>query len=242
MITIALLDIETARATADTLTTLHDDLARIRAAMDRILAGRAEHSNGALTIVALAIEAKVPRNALTQRHTDLKAEFYEQVRARGGAMARPRSGSRTTRATARRRCSCCSHGWVGYGEQVVPVRLHPRRAEVVVRVGRGGWPDAAPGRTPAFHRDLVEAVVVVTIAGVLWGFAACGVTSCATLSLGGLRRFSRWHDHKRCWAIFGEIPAVVDQVTPLSPANPDHRTAVRVAAELHGLPLPSEWL
>jgi hypothetical protein len=61
-----------------------DERDRIRAAMDRILAGRPEHSNGALTIVALALEAKVPRNALTQRHTDLKAEFYEQVRARGG--------------------------------------------------------------------------------------------------------------------------------------------------------------
>ncbi|MGW2034530.1 hypothetical protein [Streptomyces sp. NPDC001811] len=61
-----------------------DERDRIRAAMNRILAGRAEHSNGALTIVALALEAKVPRNALTQRHTDLKAEFYEQVRARGG--------------------------------------------------------------------------------------------------------------------------------------------------------------
>lgn len=56
----------------------------LRAAMDRILAGHPEHSNGALTIVALAIEAGVPRNALTQRHTDLKAAFYEQVRARGG--------------------------------------------------------------------------------------------------------------------------------------------------------------
>jgi hypothetical protein len=51
--------------------------------MDRILAGRPEHSNGALTIVALALEAGVPRNALTQRHTDLKNEFYDQVRARG---------------------------------------------------------------------------------------------------------------------------------------------------------------
>ncbi|MFJ9530499.1 MULTISPECIES: hypothetical protein [Streptomyces griseus group] len=61
-----------------------DERDRIRAAMNRILAGRAERSNGALTIVALAIEAEVPRNALTQRHTDLKAEFYEQVQARGG--------------------------------------------------------------------------------------------------------------------------------------------------------------
>lgn len=61
-----------------------DERARIRVAMDRILAGTPERSNGALTIVALALEAEVPRNALTQRHPDLKNEFYEQVRAHGG--------------------------------------------------------------------------------------------------------------------------------------------------------------
>ncbi|MFD9562164.1 hypothetical protein [Streptomyces sp. NPDC059994] len=61
-----------------------DERDRIRAAMDRILASTPERSNGALTIVALAIEAGVPRNSLTQRHTDLKNEFYEHVRARGG--------------------------------------------------------------------------------------------------------------------------------------------------------------
>lgn len=57
---------------------------RIRAAMDRILAGTAKNSNGALTIVALAQEAGVPRNALTQRHLDLKTEFYTRVREHGG--------------------------------------------------------------------------------------------------------------------------------------------------------------
>lgn len=57
----------------------------IRATMDRILAGAAEQSNGALTIIALAIEADVPRNALTQRHTDLKEEFYRRIRERGTA-------------------------------------------------------------------------------------------------------------------------------------------------------------
>ncbi|MGH3183496.1 MAG: hypothetical protein ACRDOE_16565 [Streptosporangiaceae bacterium] len=57
----------------------------IRAAMDRILASAPERSNGALTIVALAIEADVPRNALTQRHTDLKDEFYQRIKERGGA-------------------------------------------------------------------------------------------------------------------------------------------------------------
>lgn len=57
---------------------------RIRAAMDRILAGTAENSTGALTVVALAHEAGVPRNALTQRHTDLRTEFYTRVRERSG--------------------------------------------------------------------------------------------------------------------------------------------------------------
>ncbi|MDT0467518.1 hypothetical protein [Streptomyces gibsoniae] len=61
-----------------------DERDRIRAAMDRILVGNPQRSNGALTIVALAVEADVPRNALTQRHLDLKNEFYEKVRARGG--------------------------------------------------------------------------------------------------------------------------------------------------------------
>ncbi|TVZ07395.1 hypothetical protein EAS64_02385 [Trebonia kvetii] len=51
--------------------------------MDRILGGAPERSDGAMTIVALAIEAGVPRNALTQRHTDLKAEFYQRVKERG---------------------------------------------------------------------------------------------------------------------------------------------------------------
>ncbi len=60
-----------------------DERARIRAAMDRILAGTPEHSNGALTVVALAIEAGVPRNALTQRHTDLKDEFYQRIKEHG---------------------------------------------------------------------------------------------------------------------------------------------------------------
>jgi hypothetical protein len=66
------------------MTAALDERDRIRAAMTRILNGTPRHSNGALTIVALAHEAQVPRNALTQRHTDLKNNFYQQVRDRGG--------------------------------------------------------------------------------------------------------------------------------------------------------------
>jgi hypothetical protein len=60
-----------------------DERDRIRAAIGRILQGTPLRSNGAWTIVALAEEAGVPRNALTQRHPDLKNDFYAQVRARG---------------------------------------------------------------------------------------------------------------------------------------------------------------
>jgi hypothetical protein len=66
----------------------HGELDRIRAAMDRIRAGAPELSIGALPIgalavVALAVEAGVPGNALTQRHTEPKAEFYQRIRGRG---------------------------------------------------------------------------------------------------------------------------------------------------------------
>lgn len=60
-----------------------DERHRIRAAMDRILGDTPQRSNGALTVVALALEAEVPRNALTQRHTDLRNEFYQRVQERG---------------------------------------------------------------------------------------------------------------------------------------------------------------
>jgi chromosome segregation ATPase len=76
---------------------------RIRAAINRILDGTPERSNGALTVVALAIEAGVPRNALTQRHTDLKDEFYQGIRERGadnGDEARLRATIAKLRQTA----------------------------------------------------------------------------------------------------------------------------------------------
>ncbi|MEU1506290.1 hypothetical protein [Kitasatospora sp. NPDC005748] len=65
------------------MTPAPDERARIRAAIDRILAGAPENSNGALTVVALAQEAGVPRNALTQRHPDLREDFYARVRTLG---------------------------------------------------------------------------------------------------------------------------------------------------------------
>ncbi|GAA2293136.1 hypothetical protein SVIO_055490 [Streptomyces violaceusniger] len=58
-----------------------DERTRIRAAIDRLLAGEPMTSNGALTVVALAAEAGVHRMALQKRHADLKNEFYERVRA-----------------------------------------------------------------------------------------------------------------------------------------------------------------
>jgi hypothetical protein len=59
-----------------------DERDRIRAAMERIINGTPQHSNGALTIVALAHEAQLPRSALTQRHHDLRTEFYAKAKAK----------------------------------------------------------------------------------------------------------------------------------------------------------------
>ena len=56
---------------------------QIHAAMDRLLAGTPLRSDGALTVVSLAVEADVKRHVLTHRHTDLKDEFYARVRAQG---------------------------------------------------------------------------------------------------------------------------------------------------------------
>ncbi|NUR57282.1 MAG: hypothetical protein HOV87_01010 [Catenulispora sp.] len=58
-----------------------DERSRIRAAMDRLLAGEPTCSNGSLTAVALAAEAGVHRMALQKRHADLKEEFYARVRS-----------------------------------------------------------------------------------------------------------------------------------------------------------------
>ncbi|GHE78650.1 hypothetical protein GCM10018771_70880 [Streptomyces cellulosae] len=59
----------------------HDERTRIRAAIDRLLAGQPTSSNGSFTVVALAAEAGVHRMALQKRHADLKEEFYVRVRA-----------------------------------------------------------------------------------------------------------------------------------------------------------------
>ncbi|MFB7828177.1 hypothetical protein [Streptomyces hydrogenans] len=74
----------------------HDERARIRSAMDRLLAGQATVSNGSLTVAALAIEAGVHRMALMKRHADLRNIFYERVRTETGQTAEPEKRLRET--------------------------------------------------------------------------------------------------------------------------------------------------
>ncbi len=58
--------------------------AAIGEASRRLLAGEPTRSDGKLTIKSLAAEAGIKRWMLTERHTDLKDAFYEQVRGQGG--------------------------------------------------------------------------------------------------------------------------------------------------------------
>jgi riboflavin biosynthesis pyrimidine reductase len=51
----------------------------IRDAMDRLINGKALHSDGKLTVKSLAEEARVKRWVLTHRHTDLQDEFRVRI-------------------------------------------------------------------------------------------------------------------------------------------------------------------
>jgi hypothetical protein len=57
--------------------------ARLNEAMERLLLGQPVRTDGKLTIVNLAKEASLPRHTLTKKHTDLRDEFRDRVRALG---------------------------------------------------------------------------------------------------------------------------------------------------------------
>jgi hypothetical protein len=82
--------------------------------MDRILAGAPERSNGALTIVALAIEAGVPRNALAQRGHAKAADAaagapaWPLIQVPGGAVLNAESELSRAHGEITARC-----GWIG---------------------------------------------------------------------------------------------------------------------------------
>jgi hypothetical protein len=52
---------------------------RVRAAMSRLRDNKAERSNGARTVVALADESGIPRQRLYEHHSDLLNEFKATV-------------------------------------------------------------------------------------------------------------------------------------------------------------------
>jgi len=70
-------------APGQTSMTPPDERQIIRDAMHRLLSGSPIRSSGALNVVSLAQEAGVKRYLLTHRHTDLRDEFYDRVRAQG---------------------------------------------------------------------------------------------------------------------------------------------------------------
>ncbi|OLZ62770.1 hypothetical protein AV521_40780 [Streptomyces sp. IMTB 2501] len=79
-----------------------EDAVEVRAitdAMVRLLIGTPLHSDGKLTIVSLAVEARLRRNKLTHKHIGLKDLFYALVKARGHS---PEPVSEATRARSRK--------------------------------------------------------------------------------------------------------------------------------------------
>lgn len=135
-----------------------DEREQIRAAMDRILAGTPERSNGALTVVALAIEAGVPRNALTQRHTDLKNEFYQRIKEHG-ADNEDEARLRTTIARLRKTIEAKNRELAQLRADVPALvravsQLTLENEQLRdMRSGTGGSVVPFPGRQPARPRD-----------------------------------------------------------------------------------------
>ncbi|MEU4115837.1 hypothetical protein AB0F71_15240 [Kitasatospora sp. NPDC028055] len=97
--------------------------ARIREAMDRLLAGQATVSNGSLTVVALAAEAGVHRMALMKRHADLKEEFYERVRAETKQVPEAEARLRKSVTKLKERVSDLTEENTGLKDQVTHLAL-----------------------------------------------------------------------------------------------------------------------
>jgi hypothetical protein len=61
--------------TSDRQARLDEERRQIRQAVQRLLAGTTQRSNGKLTVAMLAVEASLPRHRLYEHHTDLVTEF-----------------------------------------------------------------------------------------------------------------------------------------------------------------------
>ena len=68
----------------------------VRAAMDRLFAGQAVHSDGRLTVKNLAVEAAVPRSTLYRAEPELLREFERRLQHPQDA-AQPTRGGLTAR-------------------------------------------------------------------------------------------------------------------------------------------------
>jgi hypothetical protein len=64
----------------------------VRAAMDRLFAGQAVHTDGRLTVKNLAVEAAIPRSTLYRAEPDLVREFERRLQPAHGAAQLPRGG------------------------------------------------------------------------------------------------------------------------------------------------------
>ena len=100
-----------------------DERARIRAAAERLLAGRSVASDGALTVVGLAVEAGVHRMALMKRHADLKNELQERVRAQTQQVTDEERRLRETVAKLRRTVAAQREEIRGLRHQVTQLTL-----------------------------------------------------------------------------------------------------------------------
>jgi hypothetical protein len=117
-----------------------DERTRIRAAAERLLAGKPVTSDGALTAVALAAEVGVHRMALMKRHADLKDEFYQRIRTETQQVTDEERRLRQSVATLRQTVAQQREEIRDLRHQVTQLTL----AAAVLTRGQAGTQAAAP--------------------------------------------------------------------------------------------------
>jgi hypothetical protein len=99
----------------------------VGAAMDRLFAGQAVHSDGRLTVKNLAVEAAIPRSTLYRAEPDLLREFERRLRHAQGTSSLPAGGGLAARvARLEAKLTATERRAAGYREELEQERHRSR--------------------------------------------------------------------------------------------------------------------
>ena len=141
----------------------------VRAAMDRLFAGQAVHSDGRLTVKNLAVEAAIPRSTLCRAEPDLLRDFERRLHPAQDTAQAPRGGLAARVARLEAKLAATEGRAANYREELEqePRRVRGLANQIALldadgeagRSTHGERNDRVPGRPPPAHpkRELIQA-------------------------------------------------------------------------------------